>query len=218
MQPSRSLRCTLLGDGSSDNLLMRPIRWLLWDTCPEVEPRIEFADLRRMPAPPRSLADRVRCALQAFPADVLLVHRDAERMTRANRASEIRREVDDIAEELNTHYVCVVPVRMTEAWLLVSERAIRVAAGNPNGSVVLDLPCANDIERVEDPKKRLTDLVTRATELPDRRLRGFRPRARFHRIAELIDDYSALRQLSAFKEFEHELRGALIAGRWLDAG
>jgi hypothetical protein len=37
-------------------------------------------------------------------------------------------------------HIPVVPVRMTEAWLLADEFAIRSAPGNPNGTQSLDLP------------------------------------------------------------------------------
>jgi hypothetical protein len=40
--------------------------------------------------------------------------------------------------------VCVVPVRMMEAWLLIDEMAIRRVAGNPNGRIPIELPVLNN--------------------------------------------------------------------------
>jgi hypothetical protein len=77
------------------------------------------------------LAERISRALALFPADLLFVHRDADRGPTATRREEIRRAV--AATMANQMTVPVVPVRMTEAWLLIDEAAIRSAAGNPRG-------------------------------------------------------------------------------------
>ena len=44
--------------------------------------------------------------------------------------------------------VCVVPIRMTESWLLISEPAIRRAASNPRGREVIHLPRLQKMEEV----------------------------------------------------------------------
>jgi hypothetical protein len=129
-----SLRFTLLTNGSSDQALIPILRWLLVrnGVTGTIDP--SWADLRRLPHPPQGLANRIRIAVDIYPCDLLFVHRDAERMQPELRKSEIR---DAIQSLLTPPVVCVVPVRMQEAWLLIEEAAIRQAAGNPQGQVPL---------------------------------------------------------------------------------
>ena len=55
--------------------------------------------------------------------------------------------------------ICVIPVRMTEAWLLIDEKAIRIAAGNRNGTEILEIPKLHELESLPDPKKLLYELI-----------------------------------------------------------
>jgi len=103
-----------------------------------------------LPPARAGLTERVRGALELFPADLLFVHRDADREPTATRRDEIRKAVEIATPNQAT--VPVVPVRMTEAWLLIDEPAIRSAAGNPRGTMALDLPKLGAIEGTADPK------------------------------------------------------------------
>ena len=111
---------------------------------------------------------------------------------------------------MNVH-VPVVPVRMTEAWLLIEEGAIRKAAGNPNGAVALDLPPLARVEGLPDPKRQLKGFLVAASEKTGRRLDQFRRdlNLRIQRVADFIDDFSPLQQLSAFQAFEQDTRSTL---------
>jgi hypothetical protein len=101
-------------------------------------------------------------------------------------------------------HVPVVPVRMTEAWLLIDEKAIREAADNPNGSVALDLPALDRLERTPNPKSTLEKVLETASEKTGRRLDQFRRdlNHRKHRVVQFIRDFSPLRRLPAFSAFE----------------
>jgi hypothetical protein len=153
--------------------------------------------------PGTNLRERMVRALYEYPCDVLFVHRDAEREPREKRLAEIRRAADEAGVPV---FVPVVPVRMTEAWFLIDERAIRQAAGNPNGEAALQLPKVASLEKVPDPKKLLRDSLIRASEKTGRRLQQFERDLgeRAQRVAELIEDFSPLRQLAAFKDFEKD--------------
>lgn len=98
-----------------------------------------------------------------------------------------------------------MPVRAQEAWLLFDEPAIRRAAGNPRSQIPLDLPALSQIEEIADPKGRLLELLRIASGETGRRRRRFRERAAIHRVAELIEDFIPLRELSAFRAFERDL-------------
>ncbi|MET0403065.1 MAG: hypothetical protein ABW123_11710, partial [Cystobacter sp.] len=127
----KSLTYTLVADGTSDRCLMHVINWAL---AQHVRPTgswlitSEFADYKKKPDPPKSLSDRLRQAALYHPCDVLFVHRDAEREAPFHRRTEI---LDAATEAGIKSVVCIVPVRMTEAWMLIDESAIRHAAGNP---------------------------------------------------------------------------------------
>jgi hypothetical protein len=137
----------------------------------------------------------------------LFVHRDADRVGHDSRKEEITRGLDEA--EIDVASVCVVPVRMTETWLLIDEYAIRAAAGQPRGRVVLNLPQLRRLEEEAYPKAALHQALRDASELRGRRLRDFPVKQRVRRVAELIGDYGALRGLSAFRALEQEVRTAL---------
>lgn len=202
------LRCTLLGDGSSDRALIPVLRWAFAAWHPQAVANIAFADLSFTRKPRRKLSERMSEALRRYPADILFVHRDAELESLTKRKKEVELAIESsCAREV---VVCVIPIRMTEAWLLVEERAIRLAADNPRGSKRLDLPPLKRIEDLADPKRVLHELLREASEFGARRLQGFEVGWRVHRAAELIADYSGLEQLSAFQSMREELDAALL--------
>lgn len=202
------LTYTLLGDGPADRLLEFPVRWALEKFGVSVELG-QWADLRRVGLAHEPLGDRARAALEYYPAELLLVHRDAENVSHEVRVEEIRRAVRDVTDR----YVAIVPVRMTESWLLHDEKAIRRASGNPNGVASLEVPPPSRVESDVDPKATLERALLTASELTGRRRQ--RRRAEFPqmraRTAELITDYEPLRVTPAFSAFLVALRAALTA-------
>lgn len=199
------MRCTLLVDGSSDAVLLPILGWLLKQRAVRAE--LQWADLRKLPAPPKELHERIQTAFELYPCDLLFVHRDAERESREHRVEEIRTALDKL--DPSPLAVCVIPVRMQEAWLLVDEPALRRAADCPGGKTALNLPALDRIEQLADPKQRLHDLLRQASGLQGRRAKQFRPRVHAHQLADRIDDFSPLRRLPAFQALEAELDHAL---------
>ncbi len=215
MASNSELTCTLLGDGSTDRVLEYPIRWSLHDLCPDVAMQFEWADLSRVPKRPQGLTERISVALKLYPAQILFVHRDAERENRLERVKEIEAAARSVPDDSLPPFVCVVPVRMTEAWLIIDESAIRQAAGNPCGSMPLGLPSLRGIESNPDPKSVLKKLLVKASGYGARRRNRFRPGPAVYRLARLIEDYTPLRDLPAFCAFEADLRQKLTDGGWL---
>ena len=69
-------------------------------------------------------------SVDLFPCELLFVHRDAEQASIDGRAQEIR----EALEQCQTPpVVCVIPVRMQEAWLLFDEAALRKVSVRPRG-------------------------------------------------------------------------------------
>ena len=207
----RSLTFTLLSDGASDRALIPALQWLLQEHS-SLDFQSQWADLRGRIPSLRGLAARIEAALALYPCDLLFVHRDGEGEPRETRVREIR---ESLPQSSAVTAVCVVPVRMQEAWLLFDEAAIRRAADNPRGRIPLEIPALRRLESLPDPKDILQSLLEEASGLASRRLRRFSSAPRTHRVAELIQDFSPLRQLSAFQALEGDLKAVLTERGWL---
>lgn len=208
---AKPLRYTLVSDGQSDRALLPIIDWVL-QSVPAVAQR-GFAGqhaastvLRRA----SGLRGKIDRALHYYPCDLLFVHRDTEASDEKiwqHRCAEIERAMQGLA----TPYVCVVPMRMTEAWLLIDADAIRRAAGNSHSQDPLALPPLRRLEQESDPKALLHELLIAASEKQGRRLGQFKQdlSSRHARVAEFITDFSPLRNLSAFLAFEAQTMQAI---------
>ena len=205
-----NLNYTLLSEGTSDKALMPIITWLFREHLENYSIQAEWADLSRLQAPPKGLPVRIKKAVELYPCDVLFIHRDEDGDGLQNRQREIEAKVG-LLTEFQLPVVKVILVRMTEAWLLFDESAIRRAASNPKGKVNLELPVIRQVEEVADPKNLLHIALQKASELSGRRLKNFRPRERVYRVSELIDDFSPLRVLSEFQVMESELKDYIIS-------
>ena len=201
---------TVVTDGRSDRALIHLLRWVVTRISGPGHVRAQWADFGAFHAPPKGLAEKINKAIQLYPADLLFVHRDAESANLSDRRAEILRAVRD-ANVPATPAVCVVPVRMTEAWFPFDESAIREAAGNPGGREPLQLPPVAGIESHPDPKAVLRKAMLDACGLRGRRRRSFEVGPAFHRLAEIVRDYSPLERLTAFRELNRETR-ELVAG------
>lgn len=191
---------TLVADGTSDAVLV-PI--LTWSLRQQEVKRVmaQWADLGRIPHR-QTREEILSTVLELYPCDVLFVHRDAE-----NQAPELRRlEIANTLRKTLVKHVAVVPIRMTEAWLLADEQAIRSAAGNPNGKEELNLPDVRRLEDLPDPKKILHDALSIASGLNVRRRSRLRVHQRVQLIPNYIDDYSCLNDLTAFQELQKDIR------------
>lgn len=196
-------RFTLLADGPGDEALMPVLEWLWREHRPDELCVGQFADLELSNLKSRALEDRLIKALDIYPCDLLFVHRDAEKEGAEKRMREIQTAMAaKLAVESSPPVVCVVPVRMSEAWMLFDEKAIRKAAANPNGTMRLNLPHLSKVEQMPDPKAKLRELLQEACGLPAQRLRGFNAARAARLVTEFIEDFSPLRKLSAFARME----------------
>ena len=208
-------RFTLVADGTSDGAMLVPIlRWLLRTHYPAVGINIEYADPRHHFKPLTKPHEKIAFALKSYPCECLFVHRDAEKDPPDNRRREIQTAINALKETRPIVHICVVPVRMSEAWLLFDEPAIRRAAGNPNGKVKLDMPRLATLEDIPDPKEQLYNLLIKASEYSGRRLRTFKPHDKSRLVAQHLDDFSPLRQLSAFQNLEADLQRVVLENGW----
>lgn len=210
----KALNCTLVADGASDRALIPILKWLLCQQLGAVSIKIDFP--YRVPSnSPKNLSQRVFEGIQQYPCDLLFVHRDAERDPPAKRQQEIQNALKQMPVGSPPPWVGVVPVRMQETWLLINEAALREAADNPKGRQSLQMPPMRTLENVAASKKLLHELLCKASGLRGRKLSKFKHKSslshRTQRLATLIEDFSQLRQLSAFRQLEHDVQDTLKA-------
>ncbi len=197
----KELTSTLLADGSSDRALIPLLQMLLGELCNVAIADIAMANTSISNT--LALDQRIALTLAMFPSEILFVHRDAETQSCDQRVAEIARAAKPGGA---AKLICVVPVRMTEAWLLTQEAAIRRAVGNPRGTVALNLPQVARLEGVPDPKEELFQRMRLAVDKSARRMRAFVPEQHRHKVAQHISDLSNLRKLHSFMHLENQLR------------
>mgnify|MGYP002336255235 CR=1 FL=1 len=214
----QQLTYTLVTDGSSDRVLQQILTWLLHEHLSTRAIEGIWADLSaiRFPSKP-GLANKIKTALLAYPCDLLFIHRDAENELPVNRVKEIEDAITYLID--SGHQVppsiCVIPIRMQEAWLLFDKEAIFRAVGNPNEKrKTIQLPQINALENIPDPKRMLHEFLREASGLHGRRKKEFNPRQTVYRLVEAIDDFTPLRYLSAFQALEQDIQEMIEAQNW----
>ncbi len=207
------IRYTLLSDGSSDDALLPVLTWLLIEHRVTCAIQAEWADLRPLPNPPKRLTDRIQTAVDLYPCQLLFVHRDAEAQSYGVRKGEILAALAKLPFS-PPPAVCVVPVRMQEAWLLIDECALRRASGNPNGIQPLPLPDLAGLERLPDPKQVLYDLLRQASGRSGRRLKKLRLNQCAKRVADYVTGFESLRALPAFQALENDVEQLVQERGW----
>ncbi len=209
------LHYTLISDGPSDRVLSPILAWLLRAGGFVGEVQARWVDPRPLPGDQRSLQNRIQLSLEYQPCDLLFIYRDAEKEPREARVAEIKAAIEAVDSLSIPPAIYVIPVRMTEAWLLFDEAAIRQAAANPHGCQPLQLPELSTLEQGSDPKEELYALLRTASGLPKRRLKKFRPQERIYAIADRIRDFSPLRALTAFSTLETDVLAILQQQHWV---
>lgn len=207
------LTYTLLGDGSSDKALLPIINWTFQQHHPTLVIQAQWADFSLLPDPPpiSKLPERIRKAIDLYPCNLLFIHRDAEGQAFDDRRKEIMTAWRLVEHAyVDQRSISIVPIRMTEAWLLFNEQAIRTAAGNPSGKQRLQLPAFRMVETLPNPKRELQQLLREASGLTGRRLQGFKVSRAVQIVANNIDDFAPLRNLSAFASFEESISNLAI--------
>jgi hypothetical protein len=188
-------RGLLLSDGASDGPLARHLERIAADLGGDIS--LLWVDTRLANI---GLTVAARMAflvgLDANP-DILFVHRDAEAQNPSWRFEEIASGAT--AAGVPWPVVPIVPIRMTEAWLLLDESAIRSVAGRPTGRAPLPLPTLREAERLADPKRRLMEVLLAASETSGRRGHQFKRDFDRHRalLIERLDTEGPVSRLSA---------------------
>lgn len=171
------------------------------------------------PEEQRSHAQNILAVAQrVYGYHLLFVHADADANTSAAALQHrIRPGVALVqgaqqrGERVCAELVPIVPVQMTEAWMLVDTEALLDIIGTPTTEHRLRIPAkAQQIELIADPKQQLTQIFAEVLASRTRRVR------RRHTIAELYEplartiNLAALSQLPSYQRFVTDLTQALI--------
>ena len=205
-----SIRYTLCSEGPSDRVLLHHIDWALAKIT-HYPFSGEWADPAIFSNQAKDVATRAAQAVALYPCDLLFVHRDADNDGYEIRKEEVQRGLQ--AAGIAIANVAIIPVRMTEAWLLFDEKAIRRASGRPRGTQDLPLPEVRNLERQLDPKRTFLECMSRACGHSGRKLENFKRKlpALRHRVAELTEDFSPLMNVPSFRTFYSDLCDAIDA-------
>lgn len=189
---NRQLAYAVVADGGTDRLLVPIIQWAVHRLDPGVE--ILEPEFRK-----RSGGIVEFLATYSTGAMLIFLHRDSESLTLDERLGEFGPvERQDV--------VPVVPVRMSEAWLLFDSSAIARAAGSRETQVAV--PHTGQLENIPNPKGLLDNLLYQAAGAPTgRHGRNFKRSIASRRVsvADYIEDYSPLENLAAFRRFQDSL-------------
>lgn len=158
-------------------------------------------------------------AQRVYGYHLLFVHADADDNTataalqqRIRPGLALVQAAQQQGERVCADLVPIVPVQMTEAWMLVDAEALLDVIGTTTTPQRLSIPArAQQIELIADPKQQLTQIFAQALASRTRRVR------RRHTIADLYEplartiNLAALRQLPSYQRFVTDLTKALIA-------
>lgn len=203
-------------EGSTDALFLAPLlRRLREDAAAQVRARVEVPDTLVLEDAPRDRVlprdERIERAARAAQGawGVLFIHADADgREPEAALRERVQPAVARLAGLLGARQqaVAVVPVRMTEAWLLADADALRKATGSllDDTALGLDEALRRGPERVREPKVVLDAALVRAGP-------RLRPAQRAGCIARMGEEVSLprLRHLAAFQRLETDLHAAM---------
>lgn len=200
------IRFILLCEGSSDRALVPHLeRLLVFCGAPAaVGSAITLVTVRDPGEGRGSVLERKMKAVLSTETgfDLLFVHRDADAAGHEERTREIVQAWANA--RLNVGQVSIVPVRATEAWVLLDATSIRRVASNPRGRQPLGLPRPSRVESLADPKEALETALVVASGCRGNRLRKFRSRFGQHRriLLEQLPVGGALEQVPSWRRLK----------------
>ena len=154
----------------------------------------------------------LEAARRAVNYHILLVHADADYPNRDRALAErIQPGFDRVRGEqagVCAHLIPVIPVRMTEAWMLADPAGLRTVMGIAKPIHELGLPQnARQVELVLDPKARL-DAILQGAHGTQKRRHRIRLETLYLPLAQQIS-LARLAAVPSYQQFVEDLTGAL---------
>lgn len=205
-----------VAEGSSDQPLATIVQSLFFERG--VELHLSAPDFQLLPQRVRKdVKSKIQAGIELSGqvVELIVVHRDSDNVGREARRNEILQATLEL--DIGSSVVPVIPVRMTEAWLLLDEPSIRHVAGNPRGKVDLGLPKHHEVERKADPKKLLQECLVAASGVTGRRKERVVKRFDQHRkqLLERLDPNGPVAALDSRRQLIADVDA--IVGEWQTA-
>jgi hypothetical protein len=199
--PSDLSLCRDLRRGKSDYSFLIPlVNRLLYELSIAVPQQTEVADSVGIDAPrpaPNTRAERIEAAIQAYAGQcsLFIIHADADGDRRSALAERVEPGRQAAGAKVNAPIVACIPFREIEAWLLADGHAFAVLL------MGADPALPRNAEADPDPKRTLSNIHDALG------LRG--AVGEYYGFLGENVSLEALRRLSAFRDFEDELRAAV---------
>ncbi len=163
----------------------------------------------------------LHAARDAYGCHALIVHSDADDKTSVRAHKERIQPGFDLvlkfksSEEVCEHLIPLIPVQMTEAWMLADGEALLDVIGANRGPQDLRLPKASEVERDANPKRTLNEIVrnvnlNRCSSKRSSYRRKIDIDSRYEHLAGSID-LSKLAFVPSYKAFRDDLTEVLIS-------
>ena len=214
----RYLQPALYAEGATDERFLPQLLWRLCDDlCLMLNQRVEVAPVEVLPVVKAaqiagSRHDRILAAAEAASDlwSVLFVHADADGDAIAARASRVHPGLELLQQRFASRIaVAVVPVRMTESWMLQDGNALRNVLGCTLSDKDWGLPGSDaGVEALTDPKQMLEQIFLSTQPSGPARRRGVG--GLYAPLGERVS-LDRLRRLPSFRQTDQELQAALHA-------
>ena len=149
---------------------------------------------------------------------IICVHCDSDSISneavlnhKINPAFQLVNETDNVCKNL----VAVIPVQMTEAWMLADIDLFLEEINTDKSCNELNLPCrVGNIENISNPKARIEDALREAQMNISRRRSKLKIADLYTPISQKLSLYQ-LEQLPSFRDFKENVRCSLIKLNYL---
>lgn len=211
---SRSLDFTFYGEGKREYQFLRP---LLERTAKKLLPNIDVQaiSLDWVRVSGLSQVEKMRLAAEkAYGSELLVFHLDSDHPTFERSVEErfrpgyekLQIEAEKFPNHYNLNIVPVIPIRMTDAWLLADFNAFRLSIGTDYSAKDLNFPeRPQQIEAISDPKAVFEQAVRTCSR---RRRKTIWPDEIWLTLAQKID-LALLEQVPAYRAFSERFAAIL---------
>lgn len=217
---SNFILCGLFTEGTTDvrflsSVIERTLVEVAFDCSGQVETKLEIIDINKSGLNfNEQVKEACKIGFEKFGILLLFVHTDADNMddfqtfqTRINPAIVYVNQLDE--ELFCKHLVAVVPIQMTESWMLADKELLKSEIGI-NGSDV-DLGIHRNPEVVTNPKALIENMIRISKEdnAKRKRRKGLMISDLYQIIGQSVD-ISELENLTSYMKFKNSLIEKLI--------
>lgn len=144
---------------------------------------------------------------------ILCIHCDADDSTEETvlrtKLTPVIEAIDNLEEDSCKNIVAVIPIYMTESWMLANPNLLSSRIDSTISASDLGLPRIGRIETITDPKQTIINAIKVSERTGRRRSKKLNISQLYSPIAKEIG-LNDLRNLNSFQAFEARCRDALV--------